>query len=947
MRNLSVTVNWFKCLVTMAVMLLPFSFPAGASVFPDFSFRTVTAFDGLSSNIVNVIYKDKRGFVWLGTQTGLDRFDGVSVVSFSLLAGQTVLSLTETDSVHLMVGTDKGLFRFDRKRETVEAVSLNGQMVRVNALYFDASADNLFVVTNHGLYISHKGQMKQVFFGDSAFSSENELTGVIKGNENGVFWITSQESLIRYDIKSGDSEIFYPDAENLKKGSKRFSCLALGDNRIYLGTRNGGVYLFNLRTKTFSRFPEMQNGDIKQIMIDDDNMLYVGCNGDGIQIFDLSSGIKVASLVHTSREDEISSNAVYSFLKEGDLFFVGSYMGGFSYVPTRDCSFSVYSEGLFDSNGLNVRAFYVDEEKRNMVIGTRDGLYFWCDRNGRLMRYTQRNSIIRSDIILFVAPFGKDYLVGTYRGGLYVLSSASGQLSFFADEDLFKTDSFSCFTYDGEGCLWIGGAAGLYECNPETREYKLYNKTNSSLTYGSIFSVLADSKGRIWVGAGGALFMYNKQTGVFNKEVLPENLLPFTTSVRYIYEDSRYDLWFCDEKEGIVKADAGFTHFEHYTTDSFLPNNSVMSIVESPDGKGFWFTTQDGLLYVDRQTGNRKIFSIYDGLPGYVFNYAAQVTSDKTLWWGNEKGLVLYRQKKGGSGMHVKNLCLPTITDIFIAGKRQKAGSALMPYSAPFTDAISLSSSENNIALNFSALNYAERNTMLYEYCLEGYDRKWRILSRGNQVAYTELPVGDYLFKVRSFSDPEVVRTLKITVNPDYGYIIRIIGVLLFCVLVFLFFYAGVFRKLLRQKTGDKVVSGNKIPDMPKEKYQKSRIDIKTAADIEKKLRSCMENDRLYLNPDLKLQDVASDIGFNASDVSQTLNVFMNTNFTDFVNQYRVEMFISRMKEEGASKYTLASLSEECGFSSRTSFFRSFRKLKGMSPSEYIRAHGNDSVGPF
>ena len=101
-----------------------------------------------------------------------------------------------------------------------------------------------------------------------------------------------------------------------------------------------------------------------------------------------------------------------------------------------------------------------------------------------------------------------------------------------------------------------------------------------------------------------------------------------------------------------------------------------------------------------------------------------------------------------------------------------------------------------------------------------------------------------------------------------------------------------------------------------------------------------MEKERLYLNPDLKLQDVAKVVECNTGELSQALNMFMNIGFTDYVNKYRVDEFIKRIQDKSASRYTLVSLSEQCGFSSRTSFFRSFKKFKGMSPAEYIKEYG-------
>ncbi len=935
MKDFSIGVKYIARLVVWVAMLVSLSFPAMASDFKNYSFRTVTTFDGLSSNIINAIYKDERGFVWLGTQTGLDRFDGVSVITYPQFSGHTILSLVETDSIHLWIGTDMGLFRFDRKTEQAEAISLTGQPVRVNALYYDKPLKSLLVITDHGLFISRAGEMRQVLFGTNTFSLDNQLSGVAKGDGT-EFWITSLESLIKYDVVTGNKEIYYTEVEgNRMSDTNRFSCLTLAEDKIYIGTRNAGISCFDRKTRTFSKFEGMRSGDIKQLMMEGKDTLYVGCNGNGIQVFNLSTGERITSMLHSAQADGICSSAVYTFLKEKDLFFVGTYMGGLSYTPARRNLFSVYSwKDVFHSSGLNVRTFYIDEEKENKVIGTRDGLYFLSEKQNRLARYTQRNSILRSDIILYIAPLGEDYLVGTYRGGLYLLSSDSGRLSFFGKENDFKNESFSAFAMDRKGNLWIGSSSGLYQYNLKDKQYRKFDSTNSSLSHSSIFSVRVDSSGRVWIGTAGALYMYNEQTGVFETDLFPEHLLPYTRSVRYIYEDRKSNLWFCDDKDGVLMADARFTRFRHYTTDDFLPNNSVMSIVDHPQRGGLWFATQGGLLYMDKDFALGKSFALYDGMPSYVFNNAVQITSDDMLWWGNERGLVSYHTPEHHT-VDSSSLCPPAITSIIVAGELQKAGSALTPYASPYMEEISLPHSGSNIALTFSALNYAEKTTMLYEYCLEGYDKKWKTLSGKNSVAYTDLPSGSYVFKVRSSSVPDAVCALRITVESGYKNWGWMAGAVVVLCAVGLYYW----KETRKVRLDNAEVSGEGgSHDLPKEKYQKSKIDDKAAAEIEKSLRRCMDKDKLYLNPDLKLQDMAMAIGRSAVEVSQTLNVFMNTNFTDFVNQYRVEIFIARVKQGDTAKFTLASLSEECGFSSRTSFFRSFRKLKGMSPSEYLKS---------
>ena len=180
---------------------------------------------------------------------------------------------------------------------------------------------------------------------------------------------------------------------------------------------------------------------------------------------------------------------------------------------------------------------------------------------------------------------------------------------------------------------------------------------------------------------------------------------------------------------------------------------------------------------------------------------------------------------------------------------------------------------------------------------------------------------------------------MKVEVVRGASFVIWIFVLCIIACLILFFCYYSLLDKYRKIKSG---IQGQKesVEELPKEKYQKSRIEEEEVLRIEEKLVICMEREKMYLNPDLKLQDVANFIGCSAVDLSQVLNLYKHINFTDYINQYRVEEFILRVQDKSAARFTLASLSEQCGFSSRTSFFRSFKKLKGKSPAEYIKEKG-------
>jgi ligand-binding sensor domain-containing protein/AraC-like DNA-binding protein len=860
--------------------------------------------------------------VWFGTQVGLDRFDGISILNIPFLKDYTVYDICESDSANLWIGTNKGLVRFDRRTEMAVNVTLDDRLTLVRTLY-PVSDSQLLVGTTQGLFIYTNGTVEKIMFDANAFSHTNNIMKIIVDEEDGAFWIASVNGLIHFDLRTRESQVYHhPDP-----AKNSFSCILLVGDRLYAGL-NQGIQVFNKSSRTFETFPYEGNPNIMTLSRIDEGELFVGTNGGGLLTVSEATGKVVNTISHRSDKGKINSDAIYSFLKDGSTYWISTFMWGVNYNTSSTGRFSIYSFGdLFDSRDYNVRSLWIGEDGRK-VIGTRNDGFIYISENENIVRhFTSDNSILGADIVLSIYPLNEQkLLVGTYGGGLYQLDTRSLSLSLFRREQFFSKGSYPAFVRDKDGNLWIASSEGVYVYNTEDDRYILYNTTNSGLASNLVYSMKADSHDRIWIGTNTSVCYYDPLTKQFRSDIFPDNIRAFTRSVRFIYEDKQKNLWFCDNMEGVVKVDTHFSTFEHYTDKDFLPCNTITSIIEDSDGR-MWFASHKGL--VCRWGEQSRLFALYDGLPEYSFNTQVQQTRDGVLWWSNEHGLVYYDSRQDKTQSPVKR-ALPAITSISVAGKTLKAGDKNMPCAPVFAKKISVASG-NNIEFAFSALNYSSLQTSIYDYCLEGYDNGWQSLIAKNRVHYSGLPVGKYIFKVRFSSDLEQETSLQVNVYREFPLMILGILLSLMACIVILFFYS---RIQSRYKTMQRSLSAEYVD---RNKYSKSRMDEREVRAVRNKLTEYMKNEKPYLNPDLKLQDIAQAIGCSSAYISQMLNIYLKTNFTDFVNQYRIEEFIVRVRDESAARYTLTSLSEQCGFSSRTSFFRIFKKLKGKTPAEYVK----------
>ncbi|MDR2919263.1 MAG: helix-turn-helix domain-containing protein [Tannerella sp.] len=878
------------------------------------TFRTLSVDDGLSNNLIRKIYKDSQGFIWLGMQNGMDRFDGISIEHYITPQDNpgTIYDILELDPDNLCVATDKGLWnlRVSDKQIAREYLSID---CPVYSLATDEKGQ-LLAGTEDGLFIGKGSAYRHYPLPSNNFSSSVRIFGILPdGNQS--CWLATNFNLYHCDY-SGEEPVFafYSDSER-----HAFYAPYRNGPYIYLGTRNAGIFKFDIRTKQFSKYIDIGSDAIQYLSGDGKDHLWVGTDGEGLKKISLSRNTVIETFEHDSKDaTTIGSNAIYSFLEDNGRLWVGTYSAGLSYSLQK--TFNVYEFQSFSSLNHRVRSFC--NQKDEKLIGTRDGLIYIDERRNFLREFYAKQtetSALQSNTITAIYPYGKRYLIGTL-GGLCIFDPATLSFSLI-DDPIFSSGAFYNFASDKHNSIWMATFKGIIRLE-SNGEFTQYTTSNSSLIDNLIHSIAIDSSGRVWAGTKNGVCYFDPDEQVFKKvECLHSSM--DNCKVTHIFEDSNANIWFCTETNGLYTVNASLSSSNHYTTANLLPDNAIASIME--DGLGYyWVGTQKGLFRGSFTDHKSQTFWLSDGLPGLTFNPTACYydENEKRLWWGNENGLVYCDLNQ----VNTQAISAPIhLTQLYINGKEIEMSESPLKKNLNESSEIKLSWHQNSFGFRFIALDYVYPYDNIFEVMLDGYTNDWQTLDRGQTViSYGNISPGKYTFRVRLQHLPESERHIRIIISRQwYSAILTAIFIIL---LILWIWYWQKLKRLI--KNANKKVK-NKI----------SQIEpvSKDYSDYYQKLLMLMEEKKPYLDPELKMSYLTVELKCSNKELSFIFRDAVQKSFNDFVNEYRVNEFIRKIKAGEHEKYTIVALSQQCGFNSRSSFFRIFKNVTGQTPQEYIK----------
>ena len=911
-----------KALVTLCLLLI------SMSIYPvSYSFRSISETDGLFDLMVSSFYKDSLGYIWIGTASSVERFDGVHLKHYPILGNNEkqkwVNVITETAGNRIWIGNDMGLWTVHKETEKLEPFSPETINCGVRAL-LPTRDGGLYIGSEKGLFIYRNNQLERLAVSSDILSAGNFIVA-LNLDENGALWILTKGGLHSLNI-SNRKITSYP----YKQGFSYRNMTRIG-KKLYLGTMDHGLLCFDSSTGEFKEnIIDLGCNVIMSLSSDEKNLLYIGTDGNGVHFVSANNMKIVRSFCYElGNKQAIRSNSVYALLvdREG-VIWIGFYQLGLDYTLYQSGLFSTYAYlPYFDSKEMPVRAIAVSKDEK--LIGSRNGLFYIDEKKQRFKSFKVPE--LRSNMILCIYAFEGKYYIGTYGGGIYILNPSTLTLSDFETADLksapFLKGHVFCIKSDDEGSLWMATSMGLY-CYRDGKQIRHYTTENSKLPGENVYDICFDSTRKGWICTENGLCIWDPSTNSLKSDMFPEGFI-HKDKIRTVYEDSNHELYFLPDKGAIFISDLSMNHFRRMQSGTPLDGKDAMFIIEDHEG-WLWIGTNWGLYRYDKKD-NFIPYNFVDGLPSSIFITCFPVIDEEgTMWFGNSKGMIYLISEQ--NGRKAKWHYPVAFTDVLVNGK-QSVYAKMSRENNVYK--IKLEADQRNLTIRFSGFTYSEPAYMSYKCKMEGIDSDWQLLSGQSEITYYDLSSGNYQFRIHRVDDPESEICLMVTIAPRFNAVMWSVTVLVILIITFLYIY---YRR--RIKRNNLIQSKEKQQPVIEEKYRKSNVTEEECRRLTGELEFLMQRDRLYVNPNLKIADLAAILNVSTYTLSYLFNQYLDKNYYDYLNDYRIEEFKRLVGKDEYSKYTLTALAELCGFSSRTSFFRYFKKVIGITPNEYIRSIG-------
>lgn len=772
------------------------------------SFQRYYSKDGLSSNTIFSIYRDSYGFLWLGTEDGLNRFDGSNYKVYRYdgingLKTNHITALCEDNYGRIWIGTNGGgLSYYDRKLDVIRTYEKTPDdkwlSTAITSIEMDSDG-HIWVGSYGGLTIINamnleKSPLEPYLNVTKSFNGKLSRFVFRDSYEN--MWISSEGSVFKVskDLKYIKKYDIFRLLSSDAKAIEISSITEDEDHRIWLGSMLGLTYLDQGESefKIFSGRNAQRLGSRRIYALGADNKgaIWVGTdNGlDIVSTKDFSIYSFKPDLTNTHSLSHKSIRSIH--IDKKGIFWVGTFQGGLNKYDTNLSQFSLKGIDAFRNRfaSSNMVTSFLEYKDKVLIGVDEGGVYVYDRRADELNPLKLGDNFNEKLTVLDLEGNGDDLWVATYKEGLIYYNFKTKELRKYSTENgrLAHNDIF-CLKKDYLGNLWVGtNGAGIniIKNDGTVKNYVENDKRGVNLEpAGNYIRVIEEDLNKdIWIGTYGAgISIYNAKSNTskfYDKsDGLPSNY------ILSIHLDKQGNAWVGTNGNGIGLLRHGASKFETLSEKEGLINGVVQSIVEADNGM-IWFSTNKGLSCYDPIKKRFKNYSKSVGLQEGAFMLRAGLKlSDGEIYFGGQNGFNFFYPKNLKTN---KNVAFVALIDLKIDNKIvSPSDDGPIQQTLLTSDQINLKYKQN-FSISFAALNLTVPEENKYQYRLVGLDKKWIASGKEQSAYYTNLDPGRYIFQVRASNNDGVwndqITSIEIIVAPPVW---RTIYAYLFYVLLF------------------------------------------------------------------------------------------------------------------------------------------------------------------
>ncbi|MDB5285702.1 MAG: rcsC 4 [Mucilaginibacter sp.] len=777
----------YKHLICFIIMLSALS---GYAQNQSLKFEHLGKKEGLSQINVGCIIQDSRGFIWVGTRDGLNRYDGYNFTYYkhdpqnpTSLSSSMIADIAEDKEGNIWVATIIGLNKFERSKGRFIQYFHDGKNPNsisdnvLNKIMFDYKG-NLWIAGQNGLdYMDIKTKtFKHYRQNDKDLNSisNNSISYVYEDAKRNIWVGTTGGGLNLLDQKTNTFKNFKfdPKKPNSISGNNITCIFEDKKHRMWVGTQNG-LNLLDINKGTFINYKHNEKGKnpilsttIYSLSMDDNNNLWIGSENGGLCILNPETGNFYTYLHDDIDKSSITGNSIYSILKDyhGNMW-LGAFSGGINLFKKSTESFTHYRHNSLSNSLSNdfVLSVYEDKDKSVWVGTDGGGVNKFNYQNDNVIHYLQqpgKNSITGNFVLTINQDKEGNFWFGTWADGLSIYNPKTKVFTNLKNDPLNPNslggNNIYALTFSKDGTAWIGTYNnGLSHYDRKKNKFTSYkNNVNDpkSISSDRVYSLLEDSKGNLWIGTfDGGLNLLDRKTNTFirfqhnkYKNSLSDDNVPD------LYEDKKGNIWI-STFTGLNLFDPVTKHFTVYTKKDGLPSDIIYAAREDDDGK-IWVSSNNGLSSFDPVKKVFKNYTVEDGLQEDEFkSHSAFKGNSGMLYFGGVNGFNAFSP---GQILKPQGFSPLAITSLQVFNKtiypaKDENDSSPLKEDISDTKSITLTHKQSVVSLEFAALDYASADKKRYAYMLEGFDKEWNYIGTKHSATYTNLPAGKYAFKIK------------------------------------------------------------------------------------------------------------------------------------------------------------------------------------------------------